>query len=196
MSQNLFNKQSKKEEKPIHSKIKINTLADLNKLTFAQISHLKLCNFEGKLFDLALKEAKRIETEKQATPIKTIDISINCKVDYKQSVALISNLFMWNPEKVIEFFWTEGHFWRCKIPSEDFSGEIEYKYAVMEGKCLTKWEDGPNRGFNVQKLEKLFACPLYCLKVARKIRVHAQYEGKEYEYDPMTYTLYLMDVWQ
>lgn len=193
MSENLLTKTTKPTADSI---IHINTMAQLNKLSLTQIMQLNLANAKGSIIDLAKMEALRIEIEKQPTPIKQINISINLKVDFKQKVVLLANVHSWSMENAINLYWSDSHFWRCNIPGDSFGGDIEYKYAISDEKGIIKWEEGSNRAFSRQRIERELENPLYCLMVAKKRKIHLRCDGREMVYEPATYTLSFLDVWQ
>ena len=193
MSENLLTKTTNATTTPI---VHINTMAQLNKLSLTQIKQLNLANTKGAIIDLAKMEALRIEIEKQPTAIKQIHISINIKVDFKQRIVLLANVHSWDIESAVNLNWSDSHFWRCHIPGDSFSGDVEYKYAISDEKGLIKWEEGANRVFSRQRIEKELASPIYCWRVAKRQKIHFRYDGRDMVYDPATYTLSFLDVWQ
>ena len=65
-------------------KIRIDTLQDLNKLTFTQIKSLQIWNLEGKLFEQAYQDA--LHATKSDKLIKHNISSLELKINYKTEV--------------------------------------------------------------------------------------------------------------
>ncbi len=67
-----------------NEKIRIDTLQDLNKLSFTQIKNLQIWNLEGRLFDQAFQDA--LHATKNDTLIKHNINSIEFQINYKTDV--------------------------------------------------------------------------------------------------------------
>eukprot|EP00830_Metopus_es_P000437 TRINITY_DN10452_c0_g1_i1.p1 TRINITY_DN10452_c0_g1~~TRINITY_DN10452_c0_g1_i1.p1 ORF type:complete len:252 (-),score=58.71 TRINITY_DN10452_c0_g1_i1:40-795(-) len=147
-------------------KIKIDTLQDLNKLSFTQIKNLSISQLEGKLFEEAFHEAVygKAGGKKIGYNIASIEFNVCMKVEFGYSIYLIGGcefLGNWNPNGAYKMLWSEGHIWKSWLKKSQLPLAFHYKYAVVETTTQNakRWEGGNNRYFCFYPIEEHLESP-------------------------------------
>ncbi len=84
-------------------KVRIDTLQDLNKLSFCQIKSLQIWNLEGKLFQQAFQDALHVKKSDKLMikhGINSVEFQINYKTDFGSAVCILGSceiLGSWSP---------------------------------------------------------------------------------------------------
>ena len=168
-------KKSKKSLRPAE-KIRIDTLQDLNKLTFTQIKSLQIWNLEGKLFQQAFQDALHVKKNDKLIKhaINSIELQLNYKTDFGNTVCILGSCEVfgnWSPTAAYDYdelrtnrckmHWSEGHIWKAWIQFDQLANEFHYKYAVQDSSTsiVKRWESGGNRSFDVISVEEYLSSP-------------------------------------
>ena len=71
-------------------------------------------------------------------------------------VGSIKELGSWDQNNMIRMNWNEGNNWKTTIDTSFADiNNFEYKFVLIEGGNIKKWEKGNNRIFNINEMENL-----------------------------------------
>ena len=119
--------------------------------------------------------------------IKRINFEINYISQFGEEVGIIGSIFPlgnWEHNRVIRLKWNNGHIWKGGIYVNNDIKNFEFKFVILQGNKIEKWEPGENNIFNYDILLNLI-----------KNRRYGFYDKYNYEYNIYNEELTLTCKW-
>ena len=108
--------------------------------------------------------------------IKRINFEINYISQFGEEVGILGSIFPlgnWEHNKVIRLKWNNGHIWKGGIyVNNNTIKNFEFKFVILQGNKIKKWEPGENNIFNYNILLNLI-----------KNKRYGSYDKYNYEYN-------------
>ena len=195
-----FTKRSPKTT-PFKGKLKIDTLKDMNKLTFTQIKSLKICNLEGNLFEKMLNDIENVKRIDQFLQYKisSIEFQIHYETEFGNTVCVLGSckgLGNWIPYSACAMHWSEGNLWKAWLPISELSNTFEYKYVMKNSMDMWRWEEGENREIKVSEIEAYLSKPENAYSVQSSTRYKFKLENVKGVYIREKMHLMIIDQWK
>ena len=140
--------------------IVINTNSSYNKNKFNQRNDIYLAN-NGDNYDLSYSKNGIYKYINDIREIKIDKINFEIKYDTKmgEDIAVIgstNNLGNWEVNRSLKLGWNYGNIWKGEFYVGDSNiSDFEYKFILICGNYIKRWEDGYNRKFNFSKIKEL-----------------------------------------
>ena len=119
--------------------------------------------------------------------IKRINFEINYISQFGEEVGILGSIFPlgnWEHNRVIRLKWNNGHIWKGGIYVSNDIKNFEFKFVILQGNKIEKWEPGENNIFNYDILLNLI-----------KNRRYGFYDKYNYEYNIYNEELTLTCKW-
>ena len=91
--------------------------------------------------------------------IKRINFEINYISQFGEEVGILGSIFPlgnWEHNRVIRLKWNNGHIWKGGIyVNNNTIQNFEFKFVILQGNKIKKWEPGENNKFNYNILLNL-----------------------------------------